>query len=169
MFNPMFEIFLIALAVSIATNALRKKLLGPEDMAKMMESQRYRKMLLEAQKKGDKKTVQKLMKKQEYYKKIDAEVGKKNLILMFASLGIFYFVYAALAPLYGGTGVVAILPGDLTIPFVSQGNKLTFIGWFILSLLAVNMPLGKVFEVKPGVIQDAEKNAEDKKQKKKVR
>jgi len=169
MFNPMVEIFLIALGVSAATNALRKKLITPEDMAKMMESQKFKKKLLEAQRKGDKKALQKLMKKQEYYQKIDAEVGKKNFAMLFASLAIFYLVYAILSPLYGGVGIVATLPGDLVIPFLSQGNKLTFIGWFILSLLAVNMPLGKVFEVKPGVIQDAEKNAEDEKQKKEIR
>jgi len=169
MFNPMIEIFLIALAVSAATNALRKKLITPEDMAKMMESQKFKKMLFEAQKKGDKKTLQKLMKKQEYYRKIDAEVGKKNFAMLFASLAIFYLVYAILSPLYGSIGIVATLPGDLMIPLLSQGNKLTFIGWFILSLLAVNMPLGKIFEVKPGVIQDAEKDAKDKKQEEKVR
>ena len=168
MFDPMLEIFLIALAVSAATNVLRKKMLTPEDMAKMMESQKFKKMLLEAQKKGDKKALQKLMKKQDYYRKIDAEVGKKNFILLFASLGIFYLVYAILSPLYGGVGIVATLPGDLTIPFVSQGNKLTFIGWFILSLLAVNMPLGKAFEVKPEVIEGAEKNAKNPKQEEKV-
>ena len=149
MLDVMFQIFLIALCVSIATNWLRRKILSPEDMAKMMESQKFKKMLFEAKQKGDKKLLQKLMKKREYYQKIDAEIGKKNMILLFGSLGIFYAVYAALTPLYGAFSVVASLPGDLVIPLISQGNKLTFIGWFILSLLAVNMPLGKLFEVKP--------------------
>ena len=167
MLDVMLQIFLIALVVSAATNWLRKKLLSPQDMARMKESQKFKKMLLEAKQKGDKKALQKLMKKQEYYQKIDAEIGKKNMILLFGSLGIFYFVYAILTPLYGGVNIVATLPGDLVIPFLSDENKLSFIGWFILSLLAVNMPLGKIFEVKPEmVIQHAEKDAKDKKQKK---
>ena len=166
MINPMIEIFLIAAAVSFATNLLRRKLMGPEDMAKMMESQKFKKELLEAQKKGDKKALQRLMKKQEYYRRIDAEIGKKNMIMLFASFGIFYFVFMViLTPLYGGLNIVGTLPGDLIIPFISMGDKLTYIGWYILSLLATGLPLGKVFQAQPKLEQlsgEAEK-AEQKK------
>jgi len=161
MLNPMVEIFLIALGVSLATNAMRRRMITPEDMARMMESQMFKRRLLEARRRGDKKELQKLMRKQEYYRRIDAEMGKKNITILLVSLAVFYGVYAILSPIYGGAGVVAILPGDMVIPLISQGNKLTFIGWFILSLLAVNMPLGKIFQVKPGVARDAEKDAED--------
>lgn len=162
MLDAMFEIFLIALCVSAVTNFLRRKVISPQDMARMMESQNFKKTLYEAQRKGDQKTLQKLMRKREYYQKIDAEIGKKNMIFLVGSLGIFYVAYLAITPIYGGLSVVASLPADLIIPLISQGNKLTFMGWFILCLLAVNMPLGKVFEVKPEeVAKHAKKDASD--------
>ena len=157
MIQTMLEIFAIALAVSLMTNILRKKLLSPEDMAKMMESQKFKRMLLEAQKKGDKKLLQKLKRKQEYYRKIDAEIGKKNFLMLIGSIAIFYAVFIGiLTPIYGGLEAVALLPGDLVIPFISTGNKLTSLGWYILSLLAIGLPLGKLFEVKPEVEKPAE-------------
>ncbi|HDJ66362.1 MAG TPA: DUF106 domain-containing protein [Nitrososphaeria archaeon] len=164
MFNPLFEILGIALAVSFLTNYLRRRLIGPEEMAKMKEAQEFQKKLLQAQKKGDKKLIQRLKKRQEYYQKISAEIGKKNMILMFISLGIFYAVFMALTPLYGSVGVVASLPSDLMIPFISQGNKLTFIGWYILALLATGMPMGKIFEVKSEEVESyAKKSVKDEK------
>ena len=164
MLNPLFEILGIALAVSFLTNYLRRRLIGPEEMAKMKEAQEFQRKLLQAQKKGDKKLIQKLKRRQEYYQKISAEVGKKNMILMFISLGIFYAVFMALTPLYGSVGIVASLPSDLTIPLISQGNKLTFIGWYVLALLAAGMPMGKIFEVKAEEVERyAKKSTKDEK------
>ena len=160
MFHPMLEIFLIAIIVSFATNFLRRKLMTPEDMAKMMESQKFKKALLEAQRKGDKKALQRLKKKQEYYQKIDAEIGKKNFMILLASIGLFYFVFMViLAPLYGNLDAVGFLPSDMIIPFISAGNKLTYIGWYILSLLATGLPLGKIFQVKPAIEKPSEAKA----------
>ncbi len=157
MIQSMLEIFAIALAVSFATNFLRRKILTPEDMAKMMESQKFKRMLLEAQKKGDTKTIRRLKRRQEYYQKIDAEIGKKNIILFAVSIGLFYLVFIGiLTPIYGGLEAVALLPGGMIIPFISMGDKLTSLGWYILSLLAVGLPLGKLFEVKPKVERLAE-------------
>lgn len=156
--NPLIEILGLAFVVSLATNLVRRLLLTPEDMRKMAESQLYKRKLLEAKRKGDEKLVQKLMKKQEYYQKIDAEVGKKNILTLVITLAIFYAVYMLVGPLYGNT-VVALLPGNLFIPFLSAGNKLTFAGWFILSLIAVGLPTAKVLGVggMPEVSKDAEK------------
>ena len=162
--NPLFEILGIALAVSFLTSYLRRRLIGPEEMAKMKEAQEFQRKLLQAQKKGDKKLIQKLKRKEEYYQKVSAEVMKKNMILMFISLGIFYAVFMALTPLYGSVGVVASLPSDLMIPLISQGNKLTFIGWYILALLAAGMPMGKIFEVKAEEVESyAKKGVKDEK------
>ena len=165
---PLIELLLIAVAVSLATNYVRRRLLTPEDMLKMAESQQFKRQLFEAKRKGDQKTLQRLMKRESYYKKIDAEVGKKNIITMFATLGIFYAVWVLLGPIYGGYEAVAFLPGDLFIPLISQGNKLGFIGWFILSLFAVGMPIAKVLGVgatPPEAGKHAEKSLKDKEQK----
>ena len=86
------------------------------------------------------------------------------MIFMFVSLGIFYAVFMALTPLYGSVGIVASLPSDLTIPLISQGNKLTFIGWYVLALLAAGMPMGKIFEVKAEEVESyAKKSVKDEK------
>jgi uncharacterized membrane protein (DUF106 family) len=148
MAQPMLEIFLISVAVSLATSILRRRILTPEDMAKMAESQNYRKMLLEVQRKGDKKMLQKLMRKQDYYRKIDAEIGKKNIILLVASIAIFYIVFlGVLNPIYGGSEAVAILPGDMVLPFI--GNKLSYLTWYVLCLFAINFPINKLFQAGP--------------------
>lgn len=144
----MLEIFFIAVVVSLATSLLRRKVITPEDMAKMAESQSYKKMLLEAQKKDDKKTLQKLMRKQDYYRKIDAEIGKKNIIILIVSITIFYIVFLGiLTPLYGEVDVVAILPGDMALPII--GNKLDYLSWYVLSLFAISFPINKLFQVSP--------------------
>ncbi len=164
---PMIELLFIAVAVSVATNYVRRRLVTPEDMRKMAESQQFKRQLFEAKRKGDEKALQRLMKREAYYKKIDAEVGKKNLITMFATLGIFYAVWVLLGPIYGGYEAVAFLPGDLTIPLLSQGDRMSFIGWFILSLFAVGMPIAKVLGVGMApqeVGKGAEKSVKDEKQ-----
>lgn len=144
----MLEIFFIAVVVSLATSLLRRKVITPEDMAKMAESQSYKKMLLEAQKKDDKKTLQKLMRKQDYYRRIDAEIGKKNIIILIVSITIFYIVFLGiLTPLYGEVDVVAILPGDMALPII--GNKLDYLSWYVLSLFAISFPINKLFQVSP--------------------
>lgn len=148
MAQPMLEIFLIAVVVSLATSIIRRRLLTPEDMAKMAESQKYRRMLIEAQRKGDKKMLQKLMRKQDYYRKIDAEIGKKNIIFLVVSIAIFYIVFlGVLNPLYGGLEVVAILPGDMELPFI--GNKLNHLTWYVLCLFTVSFPINKLFQASP--------------------
>lgn len=156
--NSIIEILMLAVLVSVATNLIRRRLISKEDTLKMAESQLYKKTLLEARRKGDEKLVQKLMKKQEYYQKIDAQIAKKNIITLFATLAIFYAAYIFLAQVYGN-GVVANLPADLIIPFISYGNQLTVAGWFIISLIAAGLPISKILGVggMPELTKEAEK------------
>lgn len=160
--NPLIEIFALAIIVSVATNLIRRKLISKEDALKMAESQLYKKSLLEARKKGDEKQIQKLMKKQEYYQKIDAEIAKKNIITLFATLAVFYLAYIFLAQFYGN-GIVANLPSDLIIPLISSGNQLTVAGWFIISLIAVGLPVAKILGVggAPQLSKEAEKKIKE--------
>ncbi len=156
--NSIIEILMLAVLVSVATNLIRRKLISKEDTLKMAESQLYKKTLLEARRKGDEKLIQKLMKKQEYYQKIDAQIAKKNIITLFATLAMFYAAYIFLAQVYGN-GVVANLPADLVIPFISYGNQLTVAGWFIISLIAAGLPISKILGVggMPEISKEAEK------------
>ncbi|MCF8885421.1 MAG: EMC3/TMCO1 family protein [Nitrososphaerota archaeon] len=147
--NAIIEIMLIALVVSVATNLLRRKMISREDMLKMAESQLYKKSLLEARRKNDEKLLQKLLKKQEYYQKVDAQIAKKNIITLILTLIIFYVAYLALGQFYGSTNIIANLPGDLIIPLISIENKLTVSGWFIISLIALGLPISKILGVSP--------------------
>ncbi len=160
--NSIIEILILAVLVSVATNLIRRRLISKEDTLKMAESQLYKKTLLEAKRKGDEKLVQKLMKKQEYYQKIDAQIAKKNIITLFATLAIFYAAYIFLAQVYGN-GVVANLPADLVIPFISYGNQLTVAGWFIISLIATGLPISKILGVggMPELTKEAEKKIKE--------
>lgn len=147
--NTIIEIMLIAVVVSVATNLLRRKMISREDMLKMVESQLFKKNLLEAKRKNDEKLLQKLLKKQEYYQKVDAQITKKNIITLILTLIIFYGAYLSLGQFYGSVDIIADLPGDLIIPLISVENKLTVSGWFIISLIALGLPISKILGVSP--------------------
>ncbi|MEN2974759.1 MAG: EMC3/TMCO1 family protein [Candidatus Caldarchaeales archaeon] len=144
--SSLLEVLGLAVLVSLATNLIRRKIISKEDSLKMAESQLYKKSLLEARRKGDEKLIQKLMKKKEYYQKIDAQIAKKNIIMLLITLAIFYVSYIFITQIYGD-GIIASLPGDLIIPLISSGNNLTVTGWYIISLLASGLPISKILGV----------------------
>ncbi|MEM2064978.1 MAG: hypothetical protein QXH59_00605, partial [Candidatus Caldarchaeum sp.] len=67
----------LAAAISAATTAIRKIVFKKEDLAKIAEIQSYNRELMTATRKKDQKTIQKLQKKQDYIRQINAEVTKK--------------------------------------------------------------------------------------------
>ena len=161
--EALIQILMLAVLVSLVTNLIRRKLISKEDTLKMAESQLYKKSLLEARKKGDEKLIQKLMKKKEYYQKIDAQIAKKNIITLFATLAVFYLAYILLGQIYSIDIEIAKLPGDLVIPFISQGNHLTAAGWFIISLIAAGLPIAKILGVggMPELTKEAERKVKE--------
>lgn len=142
--NTIVEVLGLAILVSLTTNLIRRKIISAEDMMKMAESQSFKRSLLEAKRKGDEKLVQKLMKKQEYYQKIDAQIAKKNILTLLLTLAIFYAAYLLVTQIYGDR-IIASLPGDLVIPLISHGGDLSVTGWFLLSLIATGLPISKIF------------------------
>ena len=146
--------------LSVITLALRKAVLKREDMLKMAEIQAYNRELLAARRKRDQKAIQKLEKKKEYIQRLNAEVSKKNLIVMFGSLLIFFTFYPMAASFFG-TEAIGVMPAGLDIPFISEGGKLHFYGWFILSFFAVNLPISKLMRVSFGA-PEVEKSAPEK-------
>jgi len=161
--EALIQILMLAVLVILVTNLIRRKLISREDTLKMAESQLYKKSLLEARKKGDEKLIQKLMKKKEYYQKIDAQIAKKNIITLFATLAVFYLAYILLGQIYSIDIEIAKLPGDLVIPFISQGNQLTAAGWFIISLIAAGLPIAKILGVggMPELTKEAERKVKE--------
>ncbi|MCS7129492.1 MAG: EMC3/TMCO1 family protein [Candidatus Caldarchaeum sp.] len=146
MFLEMVIISGMAAGMSAATSALRKVVFKKEDLAKMAEIQAFNRELMTATRKKDQKTIQKLQKKREYIQKLNAEVSKKNLITMFASLMLFFTVYPVLAA-YFGDSVVGFTPKGFEIPFISDGGELRFYGWFILSFFGVGSPISKLLGI----------------------
>ncbi|MCS7110578.1 MAG: EMC3/TMCO1 family protein [Candidatus Caldarchaeum sp.] len=143
MVTEMVMISSVAAALSAATSILRKLVFKKEDYAKMAEIQQYNRELMNATRKKDQKTIQKLQKKKAYIQQINAEVTKKNLITMFSSLMIFFTVYPLLVSFFGDV-VVGVTPIGLEIPFVTESGTLRFYGWFILSFFGVSSPITKV-------------------------
>ncbi|MDW8083737.1 MAG: EMC3/TMCO1 family protein [Candidatus Caldarchaeum sp.] len=138
----MMMISSIAAALSAATSVLRKLIFKKEDYAKMAEIQAFNRELMNATRKKDQKTIQKLQKKKAYIQQINAEVTKKNLITMFSSLMIFFTVYPLLVSFFGDV-VVGVTPNGLNIPFITESGQLKFYGWFILSFFGVSSPIAK--------------------------
>jgi len=171
MLEDMLSIMGMAILLALATLAIHKAVLKREDMEKMAEIQAYQRELLNAKRKNDQKTIQKLEKKKEYIQKLNAEVSKKNMIVMFASLIIFFTFYPLAAGFFitpdGQPKTIGYMPSGLDIPFIASEGKLQFYGWFILSFFAVNSPLAKLLGISFSVSEvgkHAEKNVKDKKQ-----
>ncbi|MEM1965008.1 MAG: EMC3/TMCO1 family protein [Candidatus Caldarchaeum sp.] len=167
MFAEMVLIAGLAAAISAFTTAIRRLIFKKEDLAKMAEIQAFNKELMTATRKKDQKTLQKLQKKRDYIQKLNAEISKKNLMTMFASLMIFFTVYPVLAG-YFGNDVIGFMPAGLEIPFISQNGEIRFYGWFILSFFGVGSPISKLMGISfTGVgVSDVEKKPQDKKQEK---
>ncbi|MEM4642507.1 MAG: EMC3/TMCO1 family protein [Candidatus Caldarchaeum sp.] len=172
MFLDMLLLSSLAAAISAATTAIRKIVFKKEDLAKIAEIQSYNRELMTATRKKDQKTIQKLQKKQDYIRQINAEVTKKNMITMFASLLIFFTIYPTLGGFFG-TQMLGYVPAGLDIPFVTDSGKLYFYGWFILSFFGVSSPITKIFGLGLAGMPTAgggedEKKAENKKQEEKA-
>ncbi|MEM2061569.1 MAG: EMC3/TMCO1 family protein, partial [Candidatus Caldarchaeum sp.] len=142
MLVDMMMILSIAAALSSATSVLRKVVFKREDYLKMAELQAYNRELMNATRKKDQKTIQKLQKKKAYIQQINADITKKNLVTMFSSLLLFFTVYPLLVGFFGDV-VVGYTPIGLDIPFITEQGQLKFYGWFILSFFAVSSPIAK--------------------------
>ncbi len=158
----------IAAAVSAATAGIRRLIFKKEDLAKIAEIQAFNRELIRARQKKDQKALQKLQKKKEYIQKLNAEISKKNLLTMLASLMILFIVYPILAGYFGDT-VIGLTPRGLDIPFISQNGELRFYGWFILSFFGVGSPIAKLMGIglTGAGTSDGKTKPQDKKQDKK--
>ncbi|MEM3096708.1 MAG: EMC3/TMCO1 family protein [Nitrososphaerota archaeon] len=146
-----YELLMIlgmAAGLSALTNGIRRVVLKEEDLRKMAEIQAFNRELLAAQRKKDMKAVQKLQHRKDYIQKLNAEVSKKNMIVMFSSLIIFFTIYPLLSG-YFGPAVLGLMPSGLDIPFISNQREIHFYGWFILSFFAVGSPIAKVLGISP--------------------
>ncbi|MEM3395065.1 MAG: EMC3/TMCO1 family protein [Nitrososphaerota archaeon] len=146
------EIMLISLSIGILNSILRRILITKEDVRNMQEAAEYRRELMKAAKEKDVKTLQKLEKRKEYIQKIEAKTFGKNMLIMMASLAIFFIFYYWAMSRYG-MGPILQLPPGLYIPLIVVDGKINFFGWYFLTALTFGLPINKFLSPKtPSVL-----------------
>ncbi|MEM2910690.1 MAG: EMC3/TMCO1 family protein [Nitrososphaerota archaeon] len=163
----MLLVIIIAILTISLTNFVRKSILKRQDMERMKEVNLFRQELMKAKRRGDQKTIQRLEKRMDYIKKVEFNIMKKNFTVMIISMILFLSTYWILTALFGNMKFP--LPGDFSIPFISQEGALTFYGWYILTFFAVSLPLSKAFGLSMMGGGLAEEGPQDKRQEKKER
>jgi len=163
------EILLVSLTIGVLNAVLRRVIFTKEDLKNMQEAAEYRRELMRAAKEKDTKTLQKLEKRKDYIQKIEAKTFGKNMIIMMASLAIFFTYYYWALSHYGNNPVLE-MPPDLHIPFVVINGKVYFFGWYLLTALAFSLPINKFLSPKTpsvfgetGSAKEVSKNKEAKK------
>ena len=136
------QILGFSIVISLASALARRVLLKEEDLRKMQEAAQYRREMMKAMKAGDKKAIQKLEKRKDYIQKIEAQTAVKNLATMAISIAIFFSFYMWATNYYGAAEIMSMPPG-LDIPFISNGGKIFFYGWYILTVMSVGLPINK--------------------------
>lgn len=163
------EIMLISLTIGILNSILRRILITKEDIRNMQEAAEYRRELMKAAKEKDVKTLQKLEKRKDYIQKIEAKAFGKNMIIMMASLAIFFIFYYWAMSRYGMEPVLQTPPG-LYIPFIVMNGEINFFGWYFLTAITFSLPINKFLSPKTpsvlGGIGGAKEISKDKEAKK---
>lgn len=136
------EIFLLTLVLSLANSLIRRALIKEDDIRKMMEANEYRRAMLKALKEKDKKTIEKLERRKDYIQRLEAQTAMKNLIIMAISFGLFFTFFIWATAHYVQQTVLTLPPG-IEIPFLSDRGSMHFYGWYILSSLALSLPINK--------------------------
>jgi len=144
--------FFLALLISLLTSLTNRLLSNPEkSKAWRKEIAEWNSELRQAQKANDKKTVEKLMKKQKQILQLQSKMTwqsmKVTLIFIVPLLLIWQFLGASYPP----TNPIAYFPGigpTLPIPFFNN----SLIWWYLLS----SMMFGTVFSHVFGIVEVSE-------------
>lgn len=147
---PGSTLFIFALAVTInfAMTLANRLLTNPEQMkAWRKEVTEWYTQLREAQKSGNKKQIEKLMKKQQYIMQLNAKASWQTMkvsILFFAPLAI---VWSFLGGIYGGANI-AYFPGvGWHLPIPLFGSSLFW--WYMLCSLFSHAIFSHLFGLLP--------------------
>ena len=142
---PYSTFFIIGLALTLAllTSYTQRKFVNLEEVRKVREEMNIlRKRLSEARKRGDKKALAKLQREQVRLMKQSSSVmgqqSKVSLLMMIPFLVLFWLLYG-----FFGNHVVAYSP--IPIPYGTiNGTNITFWLWYLLSALALNLPVTRL-------------------------
>jgi uncharacterized membrane protein (DUF106 family) len=139
---PYSTIFMLALAAAISLlTTLVNRLLSNPEKTKMWrkEASDWNKELREAQRAKDKKTVDRLMRKQKYIMSLQSKMMWQSMKVSLLFIVPLFLMWSQLGGLYGGSAL-AYLPGigsDLPLPIFSN----SLIWWYLLC----SMLFGTVF------------------------
>ena len=139
---PYSTIFMLAIAlgISLLTTLVNRLLTNPEK-AKMWRKEvaDWNKELRDAQRAKDKKTVDKIMRKQKYIMNLQSKMMWQSMKVSLLFIVPLFLMWSFLGGLYGGSAL-AYLPGigsDLPLPIFSN----SLIWWYLLC----SMLFGTVF------------------------
>ena len=140
-----FFILFLAILLALTTALVQRKFVDIEEVKKFRERMNeLRREMFEARKKGDKKTLAKLQKRQLQLMRESGRVmsqqTKVSLFTMFPFLILFWILYG-----FFGNTPVAFSP--IPIPYGTvEGTKLTFWLWYFLVAMAVNLPITRLLK-----------------------
>jgi uncharacterized membrane protein (DUF106 family) len=143
---PFSTIFIILLAVAITLlTSLANRLLTDPEKSKdwRKEIAEWNSELRKAQRSGDKKRVEKLMKKQQYILKLQSKMMWQSMKVMMLFFVPLIFMWQILSGDYSGRAI-AYFPGigaDLPLPFF--GSSLLW--WYMLSSFLFSTIFSHVF------------------------
>jgi len=166
-FSSMIIAALIAIGLNIAFAMLRKKTTDIEKMSKIMkESVEFRKQMMAAVKKQNKKLIAEIKKKQAYVNKMNLEVQQQQMKPMFIYMIPSFMLWILVFPYIFG-GVVALSPIHPEIPWITctadhvksdlqknpdgshkgvcrQAGQIYLWGWFLIVNFAFNGIISKI-------------------------
>ncbi len=145
--NMVFGVFMVSALVSTVIVIISAKVVDQKEMKKLKtRMSKVQEKLREAQKAGDQKKTAKIQKEM---MQNSSELWQKSMKPMFYTMIpiilIFTWLrnYEALIDFVGQKGYVVLLP--FTLP--KFGDKLGWLGWYILSSFATSPVIRKLFKV----------------------
>lgn len=144
--------FFLALLISLLTSLTNRLLNNPEkSKAWRKEIAEWNSELRQAQKANDKKTVEKLMKKQKQVLQLQSKMTWQSMKVTMIFFVPMILIWQSLGAIYSPANPIAYFPGigpTLPIPLFSY----SLIWWYLLS----SMMLGTIFSHVFGMIEVSE-------------
>lgn len=151
----MFFILGLSFSLALITSQVQRRFVNLERVREVRtQTSDLRKQMLEARKKGDKKSYAKLQKRQQAIMKDSSKVmGGQMKVMLMTSLP-FMAIFWILNTFFQTT-IVAMAPFPLPYGALTaspqcpecNGMQLPFWVWYFLSSMAINMPINRIFRI----------------------
>jgi uncharacterized membrane protein (DUF106 family) len=127
-------LFGLAATISFLTSLANRLLTDPKkSKASRKEISEWNSQLRKAQREGDKKTVEKLMKKQQQILQLQTKMSWQQLKVTFIFIIPLLIIWSYLGPFFHG-GTIAYFPGlGENIPLPILGGISPILWWYLLS------------------------------------